>query len=169
LALSFVAAALISILAGASMAAAGTRALRAGISAFNRQAYARAAVIFVRLADEGDARAETYLGFMYAHGRGVPQNYELAAQFYRAAAEQGIAVAQYMLGLMYDKGQGVPQDYVLAYTWINLAVANARPRDREYWTRIRDAIGGKLSLAQLTLAQRLSVEWQPLAIPPPPP
>jgi TPR repeat protein len=60
---------------------------------------------------------------------------------------------------MYDKGQGVPQDYVIAYVWLSFAVAQASPREREYWTRIRDAVAGKLSLAQLTEGQRLAAEW----------
>ena len=97
--------------------------MQAGIAAYDRQAYVVAASIFLPLAERGNARAETYLGFMYAHGWGVPQNYEIAAHWYEDAARQGEAVAQYMLGLMFDKGQGVPQDYVAAYAWLSLAVA----------------------------------------------
>ncbi|SDR62426.1 Sel1 repeat-containing protein [Rhizobiales bacterium GAS113] len=148
------------ILGGASVAEARGDALSIGIAAFNRHAYVTAARIFLPLAERGNARAQTYLGFMYAYGRGVPQNYEVSARLYQSAAEQGIPLAQYMLGLMWDKGQGVPQDYVAAYTWVNLAVASSAGRDREYWTRVRDAIGSKLSLAERTLAQRLSVDWQ---------
>jgi len=156
--------ALAVILCGASGAEARGDALRAGIAAFNRHAYAQAAIILQPLAERGNPQAQTYLGFVYANGRGVPQNYEIAAQWYQSAAEHGVALAQYMLGLMWDKGQGVPQDYVTAYAWLNLATANAAPRDREYWTRIRDAIGGKLSVAELTQAQRLAIDWQAVRI-----
>jgi TPR repeat protein len=149
------------MLAGVTQAEAGARSLRAGISAYDRQAYVTAAAIFLPLAERGNARAETYLGFMYAHGWGVPQNYEIAARWYDAAARQSEPVAQYMLGLMFDKGQGVPQDYVTAYAWLSLAVAQVRPKDREYWTRIRDAVSSKLTLAQLTYAQRLIAGWDP--------
>jgi hypothetical protein len=62
---------------------------------------------------------------------------------------------------MYDKGQGLPQDYVLAYKWLNLAVSRAAGRERQDWVRIRDAVATKLSLAELTVAQRLALEWQP--------
>jgi hypothetical protein len=136
---------------------ASASSLTAGAAAFNREDYARAALILTPLATAGDPRAEAYLGFMYANGRGVVQSYEESALWYRRAAEQGFAPAQYMLGLMYDKAQGVPQDYVLAYYWVNLAVAGAERRERPYWTRVRDAISSKLSLAQLTLAQRLAL------------
>jgi uncharacterized protein len=156
------AAGLLFILVSATPAGAGLRDLRAGVAAYNRQAYVPAASIFLPLAEYGNARAQTYLGFMYAHGWGVPQNYEIAARWYESAARQGEAVAQYMLGLIYDKGQGVPQDYVTAYVWLNFAVAHVRSKDREYWTRVRDAVASKLSLAQLTQAQRLAANWQPL-------
>jgi uncharacterized protein len=152
---------LLFILASLAPAGARPRDLRAGVSAYNRQAYVTAASIFLPLAEYGNARAQTYLGFMYAHGWGVPQNYEIAARWYESAARQGEAVAQYMLGLIYDKGQGVPQDYVTAYVWLNFAVAHVSAKDREYWTRVRDAVASKLSLAQLTEAQRIAASWLP--------
>ena len=148
----------------ASPASADT--LAAGAAAFNRQDYVRAAAILTPLAEvERDARAQAYLGFMYQNGRGVPQSFEEGARFYRASAEQGFPPAQYMLGLMYDKGQGVPQDYVLAYMWVTLGVAGAAPKERPAWTRIRDAIASKMSLAQRTLGQRLALGKPTLRVP----
>ena len=147
-------------------APASAEALAAGAAAFNRQDYVRAAAIFTPLAEvERDARAQAYLGFMYQNGRGVPQSYEEGARFYRAAAEQGFPPAQYMLGLMYDKGQGVPQDYVLAYMWVTLGVAGASPKERPAWTRVRDAIASKMSLAQRSLGQRLALGKPTLRVP----
>jgi uncharacterized protein len=132
-----------------------------GVAAFRRQDYAAAVRIFTPLAERGNAVAQTYLGYMYAYGYGVPQNYIEAATLLRAASERGYGLAQYFLGLMYDKGQGVPQDYVLAYTWLDLAVATANGRQRDDWVRIRDAVGSKLSLAQRTKAQALALAWRP--------
>jgi TPR repeat protein len=145
-------------LASSSTAQAGP--LQAGIAAFNRHDYARAAQILLPLATAGNPRAQTYMGFMYQNGRGVVQNYIVASDWFRAAAERGEPTAQYMLGLMYDKGHGVPQDYVIAYTWLNVAVAQSHTRERQYWVRIRDAVGTKLTLRQLTEGQRRAVEWQ---------
>jgi hypothetical protein len=131
--------------------------LRNGARAFAAHDYVTAARIFTDLAPLGDARAQTYLGFMFANGKGVPQNYMVAAGWYRCASQQGFPAAQYMLGLMYDKGQGVPQDYVIAYALLDLAVAGAGP-EREHWVRIRDAVASKLSLIERVRAQQLAFE-----------
>ena len=146
-----------ALLLAASGAAASADALREGIAAFNRQDYVRAAFLLRPLGENGDPAAQTYLGFMYYYGRGVPQNYEESVRFYGNAAESGVPLAQYQYGLLFDKGQGVPQDYVLAYVWTNRAVAAAPPRMRDPWARVRDSIRNKLTLAQKTLAQRLSI------------
>jgi hypothetical protein len=139
-----------------SSSAAADR-LRDGTRAFAAHDYVTAARIFTDLAPLGDARAQTYLGYMFANGKGVPQNYMVAAGWYRCASQQGVPAAQYMLGLMYDKGQGVPQDYVIAYALLDLAVAGAGP-EREHWVRIRDAVASKLSLIERVRAQQLAFE-----------
>lgn len=113
------------------------------------------------MARGGDARAQTVLGFMYATGRGVPQNFERAVDWYRRAAEQGDPTAQYLLGLMYDKGQGVQRDWVLAHKWLILAAAKATGRQREYYARIRDAVAFKLTSEQISEAQYLAAQWRP--------
>ena len=141
-------------------AAAGT--FQSGMAAFSRDDYVTAGRAFWPLAEGGDARAQAILGFMFAAGRGVPQNYIAAANWYRRASEQGNPIAQYTLGLMYDKGQGVPQDYVEAFKWLDLAVGRASGRAREDWVRIRDAVASKLSLVQLTEGQRRALEWRPV-------
>jgi TPR repeat protein len=119
-----------------------------------------AASIFVQAA-RGNAHAQTILGSMYADGRGVPQNYAEAAAWYRRAAEQGNPAAQYRLGLLFDKGLGVPLDDTEAYKWLDLAVARATLREREYWLKIRNAVAWKLTRAQLAQAQWLALQWRP--------
>ena len=76
------------------------------------------------LADQGDAKAQYNLGFMYVRGQGVPQDAAEAVRWYRLAADQGDATAQYSLGFMYQNGEGVGQDIVLAHMWFNIASAN---------------------------------------------
>lgn len=149
--------ALLFALLAAGPAAAGP--LQAGIAAYNRHDYPTAARLLLPLAQHGNPMAQTYVGFMFANGRGLPQNYVAAADWYRAASEQGVPVAQFQLGLMYDKGHGVPQDYVLAYKWLNVATARATPRERDYWVRIRDAVASKLSLIDRTAGQDLASKW----------
>ena len=115
----------------------------------------------VRLAQAGNARAQGLLGFLYEQGRGVPQNFELAAMWYGCAAERGDVTAQYLLGLLYDKGRGVPLDVVLSQKWLILAAARAGPRDRDAYTRIRDAVATKMSESQRALAQAMATAWAP--------
>lgn len=107
----------------------------------------------------GNARALGRLGFRYENGFGVPQNYIAAADLYRRAAEQGDAFAQSRLGLCYDKGHGVPLDLILSYKWLDLAAARASRREQDFYSRLRDAVASKMSLAQVTEGQRLALIW----------
>jgi len=147
-------------LAAATPSAAGS--LANGTNAFRRGDYQTAARLLTPLAQRGDAQAQALLGFMYEYGRGVPQDFVIAAHWYRCAAEQGQPSAQYQLGLMYDKGHGVPRSAVIAYTWLNLAAAGARPPERDYYVRIRDAVASKLNNAQRDEGQWRSSTWAPL-------
>jgi len=131
-----------------------------GKAALIRHDYQAAARIFKSLAVRGDPRSQAMLGFLYAHGRGVPQSHSEAAKWYLRASEQGNPTAQYMLGLMYDKGHGVRQDYVEAYKWLNLAVAGASEGEREYWVKIRDAVASKLSSTELRIGQNRALKWE---------
>ena len=134
--------------------------LRDEVHAYAAHDYGTAARIFTDLAPRGNLIAQTYLGYMYANGKGVPQDFVVSAGWYRCASQWGVPRAQYQLGLMYDKAQGVPQDYVMAYVLLNLAVAGAGP-EREPWSRIRDAVASKLSLAQRTEAQQMAFAGVP--------
>jgi TPR repeat protein len=71
----------------------------------------------LKAAEQGDVNAQFNLGWMYAEGRGVPQNYKQAVYWYSRAARQGDASAQFNLGMMYDNGEGVAQDYQQAAHW----------------------------------------------------
>jgi TPR repeat protein len=112
-------------------------------------------------AQRGDARAQAQLGFMYANGRGVPQSYDVAVDWYTKSAWQGDPDGQYLLGLMYDKGFGVKADVVQAHKWLNLAASHAPWPSRENFLRMRDAVGSKMTPAQLDLAQKLAVDFVP--------
>ena len=92
-------------------------ALKKGNEFFNQENYAEAVKWYRKAAEQGDARAQCFLGFFYDNGQGVPQDYEEAVKWYRKAAEQGYAKAQYNLGVCYENGLGVPQDYAEAVKW----------------------------------------------------
>ena len=135
--------------------------LPAGSRAYAAHKYVLSAEIFLPLAEQRDARAQTYLGVMYLRGQGVPQNFAVAAYWLHLASEAGFPTAQYFLGLMYDKGQGIAQDFVLAHAWLNLAVAHAGPGLRSRWVLIRNAVASKMTEWQLAEARRLAYEWRP--------
>jgi len=80
------------------------------LAAYKRGEIGVAVKAFSRLAEQGHAKAQYFLGFLYAEGEGVPQDKAEAARWYRKAAEQGYAEAQFNLGVMYENGEGVPED-----------------------------------------------------------
>lgn len=142
-------------------ASAGAPSTTHAFALYARGDYEAAAAELTPLAWAGDSRAQGLLGFLYEYGKGVPQNYVAAASWYACAAEQGEATAQYLLGLLYDKGHGVPRDVVLSQKWLILATARASKRERDVYTRLRNAVATKMSPAQLAVAQRLAIEWAP--------
>jgi len=75
-----------------------------GVAAYKRGDYRTALRDWRPLAEQGHAKAQAWLGFMYLTGQGVTKNYREAIKWYRKAAEQGYAAAQYNLGLMYKNG-----------------------------------------------------------------
>jgi TPR repeat protein len=112
-------------------------------------------------AERGDARAQTRLGFMHETGDRVPQDFVMAASWYRRAAESGEPNAQYLLGVLYDKGFGVQQDYIEAHKWLNLAAAHSSARNREYYSRMRNAVASKMGTGELVNAQWRASSWYP--------
>ena len=52
---------------------------------------------FRKAAEQGYARGQASLGFMYEKGRGVEKDENLALEWYRKAAEQGDEPAQKLL------------------------------------------------------------------------
>ena len=137
--------------------------LGAGVRAFVRHDYVRAAPLLLLEAERGVPIAQTYIGYMYQNGLGVPRDYAVAASWLNQAAQQGAPTAQFLLGLLFDKGYGVPQDWVQAEIWLNLAASQASAKERDYWVRMRDAVAQKLTLDQLAEAQRRAFAWAPIA------
>lgn len=113
-------------------------------------------------AEQGDAKAQSRLAYMYWAGHGVPKNYIFAAGWALRAAMQGEPSAQYLLGLLYDRGHGVPQNKVAAYMWLNLASVQAPSLGRKYSDRMREALATKMTHDELFEAQQRSLAWYPI-------
>jgi len=91
--------------------------LQKGSEAYQKGDYAKALREWRPLAEQGDANAQSNLGQMYQHGRGVVQDYEEALKWFRKSAEQRGADGQYNLGQLYLQGHGVAQNYSEAFKW----------------------------------------------------
>lgn len=74
------------------------------------QDFKLAAQWYEKLARQGDVRAQTSLGLIYARGYGVEKNMPLALKWLNLAAIQRDAGAQYSLSTLYARGDGVPQN-----------------------------------------------------------
>ncbi len=113
-------------------------------------------------AEWGVAEAQYKLGVMYDKGRGVPQDDAEGVKWSRKAAEQGYARAQNDLGVMYNDGQGVPKDYAHAHMWFNLAASRFPPGEgRDKAVKNRDIVAKRMTLAQISEAEKLAREWRP--------
>ena len=75
--------------------------LSKGEIAYQNGDYATALKELMPLAEQGDAKAQWRLGWMFDYGDGIlPEDDKQAVRWYTLAAEQGYAIAQYGLGLM---------------------------------------------------------------------
>ena len=77
-------------------------------------------------AENGDANAQHYLGFIYSAKIGSKDLAE-AAKWYRKAATQGVTKSQFALGLIYEKGKGVKKDLAEAAKWYGKAAEQGEP------------------------------------------
>ena len=125
-----------------------------GLAAYKNGDFATALRQFRPLAEDGHARAQHHLGFMYAKGEGVPQDDKTAVKWYTLAAEQGYAGAQTNLGLMYYTGRGVLQDYVYAHMWLHIAATSGYKKASQF----RDIAAKKLTSAEIAKAEKLASE-----------
>ena len=85
------------ILALALFSVATAGPLEDGQAAYQRSDYSTALQIFRPLAEQGNAFAQANLGWMYAQGQGVAQDYAQAVAWWRKAADQGNAVLTHRL------------------------------------------------------------------------
>jgi uncharacterized protein len=92
-----------------------------GWNAYEKKDYKTARELWLPLAEQGEPKAQFFLGFMYDFGQGVPEDNEEAVKWYQLAAGLGDSRAQLFTGFMYDFGQGVPEDDQKAIKWYQLA------------------------------------------------
>ena len=89
--------------------------IKKGLNTVKQSSYKMAIKFYKKIFNNKYAQAHNLnLGFMYANGKGVKQDYATAAKYYQKACDGGNAEGCYNLGLMYAYGKGVKQDYATA-------------------------------------------------------
>ncbi len=85
--------------------------------------YAQALEGLQELAQQGDAAAQSAIGWMYFQGVGVPENLEKAAEWLQSSANQGHYAGQTDLGLYFL----FIEDYENAFYWLRQAAEQGVP------------------------------------------
>ena len=88
-----------------------------GEKAFHAGNYSLAMARLKPFAEDGNARAQAFVGTMYETGRGVERDYREAMRWFLMPAEQGDAYSQSHVGYLYEEGLGVARDEELAAQW----------------------------------------------------
>ena len=122
--------------------------------AYGRGDYVQAERLYRSLAEQGDPKAQYFLGVMYANGQGVPQDYKKAMTWIGKAADQGDAGAQLGLGLTYYTGRrGIPRDNIRAHMWFSIAASALSGYEGKRAMAHRDEIASQLTGLQIGKAQ----------------
>jgi len=114
---------------------------------------------FMRAAKFGEAKAQYFLGYAYAHGQGTDKDEATAAKWYVKSAEQGETEAQVALGFAYILGQGVPKDEIEAYAYFN--IAGAKDEDaRKYVIKLEGQMSPGARVAAQQRSRQLLQEFE---------
>ena len=110
-------------LSAGSVSVATAQDFDKGAEAYSAGDYQTALQEWLPLAEQGDAQAQAYVGFLYEHGNGLPQDTSEAVRWYSLSAGQGYAAGQFKLGEMYYRGWNVfaVRNYDKALKWLRLA------------------------------------------------
>ncbi|MBE9606937.1 sel1 repeat family protein [Acetobacteraceae bacterium H6797] len=77
----------------------------------------RAAALYRRAAEQGDALAQDMLSWMLLEGEIIPPDHEEARRWAEAAAEGGVAASMTRMGMLYHHAMGVERDVAEAARW----------------------------------------------------
>jgi len=89
-----------------------------GMKAYDSQNYEAALAEWLPLAEQGDVKAQRWVGHLYGAGQGVPLSDVIAFKWHLKAAEQGYAPAQKDVGLSYADGDGIAENDKKAVEWL---------------------------------------------------
>ena len=121
--------------------------LQAAVTAIGEGQFDQSFAIVSRLAAQGVAMAQHFLGWHYHKGIGVEQDDSRAVQWWQKAARQGVAESQQGLGWAYANGCGVTEDHMEAYRWYARAVAGGDEEARVGLSKTAQQLSAKQLLA----------------------
>ena len=78
--------------------------------------------ILTPIALAGNDKAQAALGYHFATGWGVSQDFKIAFDLYSSAAAKGNVHAMFSVGVAYQNGEGVTKDPNRAASWYELAI-----------------------------------------------
>lgn len=107
-----------------------TESFKNALKAYRNNDFARAYYWFNLLGEAGHAKAQSNLGLLFLHGRGVVQNTDTALRWFESAAQQGVVTAQYNLGYLYSTLKGKHRDLPRAIHWYTQAAEQGHPTAR---------------------------------------
>ena len=79
-------------------------------------------------ANNGDMKAQYYLGLHYLEGEHIQKDEIQGANLIRSAAQAGFKDAEYTLGVLLQQGIGINKDCEQARLWYEKAIAQKEPR-----------------------------------------
>jgi len=141
------------VLLGAAPARAGS--FEAGLDAYNAGNYSAAFANWWPLAQQGDAKAQASIGFLYYSGKGVRGDDKQSLLWFSRAAEAGQPTAQFFLGLHYYYGRGVRRDLARAHSWCDIALSNGYSES----LFCRDTVALEMSVEDLRRSNELSAAF----------
>lgn len=135
-----------------------------GLDAASIGDYAKAVAEIKPLADQGDAQAQYYMGYLnhYGYLTGTPDETEAASWFLKAA-EQGEPRAQNYLGMIHEKGAGTKQDLIAAHMWRSISARNPKAayRDSLYTLKSIQELERKMKPEEIAKAREMAAAWKP--------
>ena len=150
----------ISLAVMSCMAASASDRLIEGSRAYEFGDYSTAHAIWLPLAEQGNAKAQASLAYLYREGRGVRRDSETAAHWYYRAAVRGEPTAQSFLCAMHLHGDGVQRNLELALMWCELSIAGGETSG--IWHR--EQVLNRMTTQQRHSAWRLVVKWRQMQI-----
>ena len=133
--------------------------------------YAEALKWYRIAAEEGHARAQYEIGWMYYRGRGVDKDFTEALKWFHKAAEQGDTSAFHTLGALYYTGYSprkdgvkvsiLAPDLVQALMYLRLSETFGR---HQYEDSL-NSLERQMTNEQIAEAERRVAEWKPTRCP----